>query len=951
MVDDNHVIPAIHIDNVNGNALKAWLASGADHVATIDGAGPPSSDATLADWMADFSSRGPYTGQDFLAPSVAAPGDNIFAASDNGAEFAFLSGTSMASPHVAGSMTLLKQIRPDWTDAEVLSALMTTGVTSLLKEDGVTPADPFDYGGGRAQLERAVNAGLLLDESIANFEAADPALGGDPSQLNVGAMVQDACLSSCSWTRTVRATRDSSWLALGEGDVPVTVEPQEFSLSAGETQVLTITADVSEAAVGEWFFAQTIIGDQLGRGDSAAAPDTVMQMALMPSNGELPENVEIAASRDAGSALVEDLASLAIEELQIEVFGLTAPESTVLEITGETGDFDPYNQPDGVGVALFDVPEGSARLIVRTADSEAPDADLFVGRDDNNDGLISPDEERCNSGSSGSEEFCELQDPEGGTYWAAVINFTATAPDATDATTVLAAATAPSTGNFTVTGPVGPVDVLEPFDLRLLWDLEDSKEGDRFYGAVRLGSSAATPGDIGTIPVTLLREADDVTFSVDADVAEVADTLTFTVEVKPNFTAEDLDYQIDALIPDGFSYVEGSLSTNAGEASVDGGAISWAVTQPSLQGAEPGYDVVTNGEDPACIMPDFGQGTGYIDLEGFGIAPDPDAVGDTFELSGFSSQNLTFYGFPRESMNFTDDGFQFFSSTAGANPFANTPIPTADDPNDLVATYWRDFDIVFDDTPGQFRGITLATAGADISIIEYDDVEPWPAGDFPDRLDFQMLMFGFDDPTPGAFEIIMAYDNVNGYEDGVGTVGVENASGTTGTQFAFNDFAPQDGLLICYDLVTPDFDPATLTYQVKVDFEAGDSDVVSEITSTVSNPGSEAVTETLAVFVNEPQDMDDDGFFDFEDNCIEVANASQCDSDADGSGNHCDADFNNSGFTNFSDLAALKVGFFGDSTAPEYNQLDLNCDEAVDFVDLSLFQGMFGTVPGPSGGN
>jgi uncharacterized repeat protein (TIGR01451 family) len=944
---DAHVIPAININAEDGNALKAWLATGTGHTGTIEASGPAFPDPSVADIMGDFSSRGPYTGFDWLAPNITMPGVAIYAAYASPIEYAFVQGTSMASPHAAGSMALLRQVRPDWTDAEILSALMTTGTQDLLKEDAATPADPFDYGGGRVQVDQAVNAGLVLDETAANFEAADPAQGGDPKTLNIGSMLNDACLVTCSWERTVRATVNNTWTASTDGAFNLTVEPETFSLAAGETQTLTITADVSGTTGEAFIFGEVTLTPAGGKG-ALPTPPTVMQVAVVPSTGDLPNQVDIEAKRDAGSHLVEDLTALEITNLQVTPYGLSKGDTVVLSITGETGEFSPYDQPDGVGITFFDVPDDTERFVVRTFDSEAPDADLFVGRDDNGDGDISPDEERCNSGQSGSDEFCEIDEPEPGSYWVAVINFTATEPDATDDTSVQAVSVTPTTGNFSAEGPGGGVPPLEPFDLRIFWDLEDAEVGDVYYGNLLLGSDVGLVDDIGNIPVTLVRGEDDVAFTVDSTVADPGDTLTFTVSVAPNTTNEDRAYDIEATVPAGFEFVEGSLNASTGEADFDGGIVTWSLVQPSLAGQEPAYAQSSSDDDPSCTMPDLGQGSGYIDLEEFGIPP-TDLAGDTFTASAFSSQNIDFYGEPRTGLNFTDDGFGFFESTPGSQPWVNEAIPNPSDPNDLTAFFWRDFEIVADPTPGGMRGITLATAGPDLSIIEYDDVEPYPAGETTDRIDFEMLIWGFADDTPGAYEIVYAYDNRNGYEDEIGTIGVENQDGTAGTQYAYDDTVPDDGLVVCYDLVSADDDPATLTYQVEVTIDAAGTSVTSEETSVVDDPGSEPVTESVTVEVNDAVDTDGDGVFDFEDNCSAFANPSQCDSDGDLYGNHCDGDFDDGGFVNYGDLAQFKQGFLGPSEPPAYSELDLDCDGLINMTDLGRFKAVFGQPPGPSG--
>ena len=89
----------------------------------------------------------------------------------DGQIFNILSGTSMASPHVAGAAALLKQLHPDWGPGDIKSALMMTATDAVVKEDGVTPATPFDVGTGRIDLARAGDAGLLISETAENFVA------------------------------------------------------------------------------------------------------------------------------------------------------------------------------------------------------------------------------------------------------------------------------------------------------------------------------------------------------------------------------------------------------------------------------------------------------------------------------------------------------------------------------------------------------------------------------------------------------------------------------------------------------------------------------------------------------------------------------------------------------------------------------------------------------------
>ncbi|MGD6027769.1 S8 family serine peptidase, partial [Xanthomonas citri pv. citri] len=133
------------------------------------------------DQLADFSSRGPADTFDIIKPEITAPGVDILAVTAGTTISGFeqqvglLSGTSMASPHHAGAAALVRQARPGWSVAEVKSALMMTAKQEVLKEDGVTQADAHAMGSGRIQVDQAIRAGLVLNETTANYRAANPA--------------------------------------------------------------------------------------------------------------------------------------------------------------------------------------------------------------------------------------------------------------------------------------------------------------------------------------------------------------------------------------------------------------------------------------------------------------------------------------------------------------------------------------------------------------------------------------------------------------------------------------------------------------------------------------------------------------------------------------------------------------------------------------------------------
>jgi hypothetical protein len=79
LVADRYVVPGVFITFDDGAALKAWLATGSDHVATI-AASATTVDDRFGDIMAQFSSQGPNRAIDTIVPSVTAPGINVLAA-------------------------------------------------------------------------------------------------------------------------------------------------------------------------------------------------------------------------------------------------------------------------------------------------------------------------------------------------------------------------------------------------------------------------------------------------------------------------------------------------------------------------------------------------------------------------------------------------------------------------------------------------------------------------------------------------------------------------------------------------------------------------------------------------------------------------------------------------------------------------------------------------------
>jgi hypothetical protein len=175
---DNHWLPAIHLDGPP-SALLAFVNAHTNVKATW---AQGTAQAATPDVMASFSSRGPQA--DFIKPDITAPGLQVLAGmtpqpdqttptnGPSGNDFQAIAGTSMSSPHAAGVSALVKAAHPDWSPAEIKSALMTSSVQDVVEEDGTTPATPFDDGAGSIRADRAVDPTLVFDETYDDYVAS-----------------------------------------------------------------------------------------------------------------------------------------------------------------------------------------------------------------------------------------------------------------------------------------------------------------------------------------------------------------------------------------------------------------------------------------------------------------------------------------------------------------------------------------------------------------------------------------------------------------------------------------------------------------------------------------------------------------------------------------------------------------------------------------------------------
>jgi subtilisin family serine protease len=287
---DMYSVPTIHVDQADGQAILAYATSNGATAALSASEPVPTYGPTLA----AFSSRGPNRfDPGILKPDMAAPGVDILAGiapSLNAAQrsaviagtapaysqSAYMSGTSMATPHVAGLAALLKQRHPGWSPAAIKSALMTATRTVLPTDlggdqDGTLP---WGQGAGMVLPNGAADPGLVYDMAGTDYQkylcgitsdatyCANGALKG--YAMNLASITLPGVVGEKSVSRSVTNVGDK--LAIYSPSVRldgfnVSISPPSLQLAPGETQSYTVNLSRYTAMPGVWQMGELVWSD------------------------------------------------------------------------------------------------------------------------------------------------------------------------------------------------------------------------------------------------------------------------------------------------------------------------------------------------------------------------------------------------------------------------------------------------------------------------------------------------------------------------------------------------------------------------------------------------------------------------------------------------------------------------------------------------------------------
>ncbi|WP_213813859.1 S8 family peptidase [Glaciihabitans sp. dw_435] len=370
---DEHSVPTIHLNADSFAKIREYAANPAARVTFENGNTSDKPDVATPQ-VAGFSSRGPILadGGDMLKPDIAAPGVAILADGPNAAgatpTYEFMSGTSMAAPHITGLAALYLSKDPLATPAEIKSAMMTTAYNTITA-GGDPDEDPFAQGAGNVDPTKFLAPGLLYLNDIDDWKGYVESLGQiefgveplDGTELNLASISIGSLAGTETVTRTVTSTQAGTFTAqpVTMAGVDVTVSPATMTFgAAGETKSYTVRFDRTDAAIDEFTtgYLRWTSGDVVVTSPLAVRPE----MLSVPA--------DVTGTGNTGSATIPVLAG---ETTDVDISSVGLAKGEVLRgVAHADGSTQSY---------VVDVPEGTTltRIDLNT-DDETADLDMHV---------------------------------------------------------------------------------------------------------------------------------------------------------------------------------------------------------------------------------------------------------------------------------------------------------------------------------------------------------------------------------------------------------------------------------------------------------------------------------------------------------------------------------------------------------------------------------------------
>ncbi|MES2321983.1 MAG: S8 family peptidase [Pseudomonadota bacterium] len=459
IINQAHTISTVHLTAAKGDALKAYMtANPGTATATLGNLHAVVDPTVQAPIMSGSSSRGPNVANpNIMKPDVAAPGSDILAgvtadltraqrdavAAGGTApvSWAFYSGTSMASPHVAGLAALIKQKHPTWSPAAIKSALMTTAMNT--KPDGLAGAMAWDttakntgmlpwaQGAGFVVPNNAANPGLVYDASEIDYArflcgagvpvytaATCAAIGTIPAyNLNLASLTAANVLGVQTLTRTV--TNVGATTATYTGSASLTgftaqVIPPTLTIAPGASATFQVKLTRTTAPLSTWVYGNLTWtdGTTVVRSPLQARGAVLSVPALVASEASTGSKVFTIGSGFTNT-MTSIKSGLLPADVQTRTVGNAGTNSTVYTAACRAG--------GGAGVQVHNVTIPAGTLAARFS---LFDADTQGGSDSDLDIIVvTPANALLSSGNGGSNEVVNITSPAAGAYKVCVVGY------------------------------------------------------------------------------------------------------------------------------------------------------------------------------------------------------------------------------------------------------------------------------------------------------------------------------------------------------------------------------------------------------------------------------------------------------------------------------------------------------------------------------------------------
>ncbi|TIC82869.1 S8 family serine peptidase [Nocardioides sp. GY 10127] len=370
LVSDFHSVPTIHLESDYAEAIYAYVDYAAEPTAALLPGNESDEPSAAVPVIAGFSSRGPgiSNDMDILNPDIAAPGVDVLAAVapsvDSGRNYDLESGTSMASPHIAGLGAFILSRHPNWTPQQVQSAMMTTA-TSTRKANGNVDKDVFASGAGEVTPTSMFDPGLFVASTakqwygLLAWDGWDTGVKAiDPKKVNIPSMADGSVLETTTFTRTFTLAKSGTWTP--HASVPgfdVTFSKARISGAKGQKRTLKITfTPDADASYGKWAKGYVTL-----RGTTRVR----MPVALRPQKIVAP--AEVTAEGTDGSVDVTVTGGTS-EDVPLTMEGLAGADVVSGEV--DPSDYQLYcvDADDASSLLRFDL----------DAEDDTADLDLYV---------------------------------------------------------------------------------------------------------------------------------------------------------------------------------------------------------------------------------------------------------------------------------------------------------------------------------------------------------------------------------------------------------------------------------------------------------------------------------------------------------------------------------------------------------------------------------------------